>query len=57
MKNLKLSNRYAKSLYDFAQEKGEVEQVYQDLKMIKQALNENETEFRSLLESARKELL
>lgn len=50
MKNLKLSNRYAKSLYDFAQEKGEVEQVYQDLKMIKQALNEN-GELRTILNS------
>lgn len=41
MKNLKLSNRYAKALFDFAQEKGCVEEVHRDLVLIKQSLRES----------------
>ena len=41
MKNPKLSNRYAKALFDFAQEKGQLEEVNQDLALIKATLKGN----------------
>ena len=41
MKNPRLSNRYAKALFDFAQEKGQLEEVNQDLALIKAALKGN----------------
>lgn len=34
MKNIKLANRYAKALYDFSIERGDLEQVYQDVLLI-----------------------
>jgi len=50
MKNLKLSNRYAKALFDFANEQGCMEQVYQDLKMVQETLRGN-SELRLVLNS------
>lgn len=41
MKNPRLSNRYAKALFDFAQEKGQIEEVNRDLAMIKETLKGN----------------
>jgi F-type H+-transporting ATPase subunit delta len=41
MKNPKLSDRYAKSLYDFADEKNQIEEVYGDLKLLANTLKEN----------------
>lgn len=41
MKNPRLANRYAKALFDFATEKGQIETVNQDLSSIKGALKEN----------------
>lgn len=41
MKNQKLSSRYAKALFDFAQERNQVEEVYGDLKLFAQTLKEN----------------
>jgi len=50
MKNPKLSNRYAKALFDFAQEKGQIEEVYQDLALIKATLKGN-SEMQAVLNS------
>ncbi len=41
MKNPKLSNRYAKALFDFAGEKNQIEEVYGDLKLFADTLKEN----------------
>ena len=41
MKNPKLSNRYAKALFDFAGEKNQIEEVYGDLKLFAGTLSEN----------------
>jgi len=41
MKNPRLSNRYAKALFDFAQEKGQIEEVNRDLALIKETLKGN----------------
>lgn len=41
MKNPRLSNRYAKALFDFAQEKGLIEEVNRDLALIKETLKGN----------------
>lgn len=41
MKNPKLSSRYAKALFDFAGEKNQVEEVYGDLTLFANTLNEN----------------
>lgn len=41
MKNPKLSDRYAKSLFDFANEKNQVEEVYGDLTLLANTLKEN----------------
>ena len=41
MKNPKLSDRYAKSLFDFASEKNQVEEVYGDLTLLANTLKEN----------------
>ena len=41
MKNPKLSNRYAKALFDFAKEKDQIESVSQDLALIRSSLKEN----------------
>ncbi|MCQ2284740.1 MAG: ATP synthase F1 subunit delta [Bacteroidales bacterium] len=41
MKNPKLANRYAKALFDFATEKGQIEEVYQDLMSIRTVLKES----------------
>lgn len=40
MKNPKLANRYAKALFDFAKEKGQIEEVHEDLNAIRTALKE-----------------
>ena len=41
MKNPKLSNRYAKSLFDFAGEKNQIEEVHEDLILLAKTLKEN----------------
>ena len=41
MKNPKLSDRYAKSLFDFAGEKNQIEEVYEDLTLLANTLKEN----------------
>ena len=41
MKNPKLSNRYAKALFDFAGEKNQVEEVHGDLQLFANTLKEN----------------
>ncbi len=41
MKNPKLSNRYAKALFDFAGEKNQVEEVYGDLQLFANTLKES----------------
>lgn len=50
MKNPKLSNRYAKALFDFAQEKGQIEEVSRDLALIKATLKGN-SEMQAVLNS------
>lgn len=41
MKNPKLSSRYAKALFDFAGEKNQIEEVYEDLLLFSNTLKEN----------------
>lgn len=41
MKNPKLSSRYAKALYDFSKERGQVQEVYDDLSLFASTLKEN----------------
>lgn len=41
MKNIKLASRYAKALYDFAIEKNQLEEVYQDVLLIMDVLGAN----------------
>ena len=41
MKNPKLSSRYAKALFDFAGEKKQVKEVYDDLQLFAKTLQEN----------------
>ncbi len=41
MKNPKLTNRYAKALFDFAAEKGEIEAVSKDLSLIRKSLKDS----------------
>ena len=41
MKNPKLSSRYAKALFDFASEKNQVEEIYDDLRLFANTLKEN----------------
>jgi F-type H+-transporting ATPase subunit delta len=41
MKNTKLSNRYAKALFDFAGENNQIEEVYGDLTLFAKTLKEN----------------
>ncbi len=41
MKNPKLSNRYAKALFDFASEKNQIEMVSQDMIILSNALKES----------------
>ena len=41
MKNPKLSSRYAKALFDFAGEKNQIEEVYEDLQLFANTLKEN----------------
>ncbi len=41
MKNPRLSNRYAKALFDFALERGQLEEVNRDLALIKDTLRGN----------------
>ena len=41
MKNPKLSNRYAKALFDFAGEKNQIEEVFGDLRLFANTLKEN----------------
>ena len=41
MKNVKLASRYAQALFDFAVEKNQLEQVYQDILLIMQTLKSN----------------
>ena len=41
MKNPKLSSRYAKALFDFASEKNQVEEIYGDLRLFANTLQEN----------------
>lgn len=41
MKNLKLANRYAKALFEFAGERNQIEIVNQDLNLVKVTLKEN----------------
>jgi F-type H+-transporting ATPase subunit delta len=41
MKNPKLSDRYAKSLFDFAGERNQIEEVYGDLTLLANTLKEN----------------
>ncbi len=50
MKNPRLSNRYAKALFDFAQEKGQIEEVNHDLALIKETLKGN-SEMQAVLNS------
>lgn len=50
MKNPKLSNRYAKALFDFANEKGQIESVNQDLSILSNALKDSH-ELQALLSS------
>lgn len=50
MKNPKLSNRYAKALFDFAQEKDQIEVVNNDLALIRSILKGN-TEMQAVLNS------
>ncbi|MDR3046701.1 MAG: ATP synthase F1 subunit delta [Bacteroidales bacterium] len=50
MKNVKLANRYAKSLFDFALEKQELETVYKDSKTVLEILQQNR-ELYTVLES------
>ncbi len=42
MKNPKLANRYAKALFDYAGEQGQIETVFKDLSLICETLKENE---------------
>ena len=41
MKNPKLSNRYAKALFDFAGERNQIEEVFGDLQLFANTLKEN----------------
>lgn len=41
MKNLKLANRYAKALFEFANKQNQIETVNQDLGLVKTTLREN----------------
>jgi F-type H+-transporting ATPase subunit delta len=41
MKNPKLSNRYAKALFDFAGEKNQIEEVFGDLQLFANTLKDN----------------
>lgn len=41
MKSTKLASRYAKALFEFASQQDQVEQVYNDLDMVKAVLKEN----------------
>ena len=50
MKNVKLASRYAKALFDFSTEEKQLETVFQDLGILKQAVTENH-EFSSILRS------
>ncbi len=50
MKNPRLSNRYAKALFDFAIEKEQLEQVHKDLCLIRTSLEESD-ELRTVLNS------
>lgn len=50
MSNIRLSSRYAKSLLDLAIEKGQLEQVYADVKVIDKAI-EGSAELAALLKS------
>lgn len=50
MKNPKLSNRYAKALFDFALERKQLEDVYQDLTLVLNVLKEND-ELQTILNS------
>ena len=41
MKNPKIANRYAKALFDFANEKERLERVHEDLLTVRNTLREN----------------
>ena len=50
MKSTKLAGRYAKALFEFAQQEGEIETVNQDLALVKSILKENH-ELKAVIES------
>lgn len=50
MKNPKIANRYAKALFDFALERKQMEEVYKDLTLVLNILQEN-AELQSILNS------
>ncbi|MBP5663622.1 MAG: ATP synthase F1 subunit delta [Bacteroidales bacterium] len=50
MKSTKLASRYAKALFDLAQQRGEIETVNQDLALVKSVLKENR-DFKGVIES------
>lgn len=50
MSDIKVANRFAKALFDLARERGELDQVYNDLKTIRR-LNRENRELNSMFES------
>ncbi len=50
MKSTKLASRYAKALFEFAQQRGEIETVNKDLALVKSVIIENR-DFRGVIES------
>ncbi|MBP5650863.1 MAG: ATP synthase F1 subunit delta [Bacteroidales bacterium] len=50
MKSTKLASRYAKALFEFAQQRGELDTVNQDLALVKSVIKENR-DFRGVIES------
>ena len=50
MKSTKLASRYAKALFEFAQPRGEIETVDQDLALVKSVIKENQ-ELKAIIES------
>jgi F-type H+-transporting ATPase subunit delta len=50
MRSTKLASRYAKSLFEFARERNQVEQVNEDLKLVKAVIKENR-ELKAVIES------